>query len=52
MDPIFPDVPVSSKPAEVRMGKGKGSQNTDVPVKRAESCSSLMVWRLISLARL
>jgi len=24
---IFPDVPVSSKPAEVRMGKGKGSQN-------------------------
>ena len=23
---IFPDVPVSSKPAEVRMGKGKGSQ--------------------------
>ncbi|MFY0613976.1 MAG: 50S ribosomal protein L16, partial [Hyphomicrobiaceae bacterium] len=22
---IFPDLPVSSKPAEVRMGKGKGS---------------------------
>ena len=22
---IFPDVPVSGKPAEVRMGKGKGS---------------------------
>ena len=22
---MFPDVPVSSKPAEVRMGKGKGS---------------------------
>ena len=22
---VFPDVPVSSKPAEVRMGKGKGS---------------------------
>ena len=22
---IFPDVPVSSKPTEVRMGKGKGS---------------------------
>ena len=22
---IFPDVPISSKPAEVRMGKGKGS---------------------------
>ncbi len=24
---IFPDIPVSSKPAEVRMGKGKGSIN-------------------------
>lgn len=23
---LFPDVPVSAKPAEVRMGKGKGSQ--------------------------
>ena len=23
---IFPDVPVTSKPAEVRMGKGKGSR--------------------------
>ena len=23
---IFPDVPVSSKPAEVRMGKGKGTR--------------------------
>jgi large subunit ribosomal protein L16 len=22
---VFPDLPVSSKPAEVRMGKGKGS---------------------------
>jgi len=22
---VFPDVPVSSKPAEVRMGKGKGA---------------------------
>ena len=22
---VFPDVPVSQKPAEVRMGKGKGS---------------------------
>jgi large subunit ribosomal protein L16 len=22
---VFPDVPVSTKPAEVRMGKGKGS---------------------------
>ena len=25
MDKDFPDVPVSKKPAEVRMGKGKGS---------------------------
>ena len=25
MDTCFPDVPVSSKPAEVRQGKGKGS---------------------------
>jgi large subunit ribosomal protein L16 len=24
---IFPDIPVSAKPAEVRMGKGKGSPN-------------------------
>ena len=24
---IFPDVPVSDKPAEVRMGKGKGISN-------------------------
>ena len=25
MDRVFPDLPVTSKPAEVRMGKGKGS---------------------------
>ena len=25
---VFPDVPVSSKPAEVRMGKGKGAVDT------------------------
>jgi len=32
---IFPDVPVSKKPAEVRMGKGKGSVEYWVaPVKR------------------
>ena len=31
---IFPDVPVSKKPAEVRMGKGKGSvEYWVVPVK-------------------
>ena len=31
---IFPDVPVSSKPAEVRMGKGKGSVDAWVAVVR------------------
>ena len=32
---IFPDVPVSKKPAEVRMGKGKGSVEQYVaPIKR------------------
>ncbi len=25
MDPHFPDLPVSKKPTEVRMGKGKGT---------------------------
>ena len=41
---IFPDVPVSSKPAEVRMGKGKGSPEYWMcRVSRAESCLSLMV---------
>ena len=34
---VFPDVPVSSKPAEVRMGKGKGSINHWVcPVKKGQ----------------
>jgi large subunit ribosomal protein L16 len=28
---IFPDVPVSKKPTEVRMGKGKGAPNTGQP---------------------
>ena len=31
---IFPDVPVSSKPAEVRMGKGKGAPSHWVAVVR------------------
>ena len=31
---IFPDVPVSSKPAEVRMGKGKGALDHWVAVIR------------------
>ncbi len=28
---IFPDLPVSSKPTEVRMGKGKGCRSTGRP---------------------
>jgi len=28
---IFPDVPVSKKPTEVRMGKGKARRNSGVP---------------------
>ena len=27
---VFPDIPVSSKPAEVRMGKGKGSPEYNI----------------------
>ena len=40
---IFPDKPVTSKPAEVRMGKGKGAVS-----HRAEYCSKLMEvrWKL------
>jgi large subunit ribosomal protein L16 len=30
---VFPDVPVSSKPAEVRMGKGKGLAAAKLPVQ-------------------
>ena len=38
---IFPDVPVSTKPAEVRMGKGKGAPEYWVAgSSRAASCSS------------
>ena len=34
---IFPSVPVSSKPAEVRMGKGKGAlDNVYIPVKKGQ----------------
>jgi ribosomal protein L16 len=38
---IFPDVPVSSKPAEVRMGSGKGAPEFwALASSRAASCSS------------
>jgi large subunit ribosomal protein L16 len=34
---IFPDIPVSAKPAEVRMGKGKGSPSFWIaPVQRGQ----------------
>ena len=37
---VFPDVPVSQKPTEVRMGKGKGSPNTGCAGQAwAGSCS-------------
>ena len=37
---IFPDVPVSKKPTEVRMGKGKGTPEYWVAgSSRAASCS-------------
>ena len=43
---IFPDVPVSIKPAEVRMGSGKGCRNSgSCRVARAGSCSRSMASR-------
>ncbi len=37
---IFPDKPVTEKPAETRMGSGKGSRNTGWPWSSpAVSCS-------------
>ena len=36
---IFPDKPITSKPAEVRMGKGKGAPSHWVaPIRPEESC--------------
>src|SRR5947199_6929168 len=38
---VFPDVPVSSKPAEVRMARARAAPNSGSPESsRAESCSS------------
>jgi large subunit ribosomal protein L16 len=43
---IFPDVPVTSKPTEVRMGKGKGSVDYWAPRSSpAGSCSKSTVCR-------
>ncbi len=36
---IFPDKSVSKKPAEVRMGKGKGAVDHWVAVVRPDACS-------------
>jgi large subunit ribosomal protein L16 len=37
---IFPDTPITKKPAEVRMGSGKGSSTTTPPkFKPVASCS-------------
>ena len=44
---IFPDVPVSKKPAEVRMGKGKGSNEYGLAeLSQAELCLKLMALLL------
>ena len=48
---IFPDVPVSQKPAEVRMGKGKGSpEYWAAGSSRAGSCSRSTACRATSPA--
>ena len=43
---IFPDKPITQKPAETRMGSGKGSPEYWVPsLSPAELCSSSAVFR-------
>ena len=49
---VFPDLPVSAKPIEVRMGKGKGSVDRWVArVALAASCSKSTACLRKSLAR-
>ena len=49
---VFPDVPVSKKPIEVRMGKGKGAPELWVArVAPAASCSRSTACRSRSRAR-
>ena len=49
---IFPDVPVTDKPAEVRMGKGKGAvEYWAARVRPAGSCSRSTACRTTSPAR-
>ena len=40
---IFPDKPVTARPAETRMGKGKGNPEYWVAVVQAELCLNLVV---------
>lgn len=54
---IFPDKPVSKKPAEVRMGKGKGSPEAWVAVVKPgriiyemEGVSRELAWEALRLA--
>ena len=43
---IFPNIPVSKKPVEVRMGKGKGApEYWACRVSRVEFCLKLMVFQ-------
>ena len=42
---VFPNIPVSKKPIEVRMGKGKGNQNfLHVELNQEEFYLKLMVF--------
>ena len=47
---IFPDVPVTSKPAEVRMGKGKGSPGILGRARQAGPHHVRTRWRSARLA--
>ncbi len=49
---VFPDKPVTKKPLEVRMGKGKGSVEYWVAqIQRARSCTRSRVFPRIWLVR-
>lgn len=50
---VFPDKPISQKPAEVRMGNGKGSPEYWVAeIQPARCCTKWMVWMKRWRARL
>ena len=49
---IFPNIPVSKKPVEVRMGKGKGNQNIGlVELNQEEFYLKLMVFQKLLLKK-